>query len=124
MKTINNYSIYCTSEQTKKALELGAPIEIKTIEEAPKDWQGKACFTGMATCAKFPTAEQMLGWLEEQESIKSIVIDKTNKWQYVIWGSDGYSIWCDTGFNSRLKATLAAIDATLEHLNNKHESKN
>lgn len=26
METISDYTIYCTEEQTKKALELGAPI--------------------------------------------------------------------------------------------------
>lgn len=44
---MNKYTIYCTPEQTKKARELGAQIEVKTIEEAPKDWHGKAYFTGM-----------------------------------------------------------------------------
>lgn len=119
MKTLSDYTIYCTKAQARKARELGASIEVKTIEEAPKDWQGKAFFTGMATCAKYPTAEQMIGWLEEQESIKSIVVDKTDCWQYVIWGSNGNVIWCDTNFKSRLEATLAVIDTALEYLSNK-----
>lgn len=123
MKTIQDYTIHCTTEQTKKALELGAPIEIKTIEEAPKDWQGKACFTGMATCAKFPTAEQLIGWLEEQGiSVKAMCFSWCNEnkptWQVHAYQSTT-NFWDEIAFGhskSCKEATLAAIDAALDYL--------
>lgn len=118
---MNRYTIYCTEEQTKKARELGAPIEIKSIEEAPKDWQGKAFFTGMSTCAKLSTAEQMLNWLEEQglfvgtQRIKNA--DKTFTYYYNISDNDCENInngmWM---YKTNKEATLAAIDAALEYL--------
>lgn len=117
---MDKFTIPCTAEQTRKALELGAPIEIKSIEEAPKDWQGKACFTGMATCAKFPTAEQMIGWLEEQ----GILIDIDMEWgKYVsvyVWDCENKSLINNVFRGSRKETTLIAIDAALEYLiNNK-----
>lgn len=120
MKTISDYTIYCTEEQTKKARELGAPIEIKTIEEAPKDWQGKAYFTGMATCAKLPTTEQMIGWLEDVFFNEiHIEQDVNGFWNYTIyWKGDINLFGLSMEYNSRKEATLAAIDAALEYLEN------
>lgn len=119
---ITKYSIPCTPEQTRKARELGAPIEVKSIEDAPKEWYGKAYFTGMSTCAKIPTAEEMIGWLEEQEDIEEITILRHRaflpSWAYLV------TIKQDTGlspkniYSSRREATLAAIDAALEYLLN------
>lgn len=119
METISNYTIYCTEKQTRKARELGAPIEVKTIEDAPKEWYGKAYFTGMATCAKFPTADQMIEWLDGQDVFVNI--------NHI---SAGYSSWLKTistnenisenlGYvSTRKEAILAAIDAALDYLSN------
>lgn len=119
METISDYTIYCTPEQTKKARELGAPIEVKTIEEAPKDWQGKAYFTGMATCAKLPTAEQMISWLEEN-NIETIIVCKKDggDYGYTVYHTSHRSPLQHFWFSSRKEATLAAIDAALEYLSN------
>lgn len=59
---MNKYTIYCTPEQTKKALELGAPI--KECGYYFKKQIG--CNTISDTDLHIiPTAEQMIGWLEE-----------------------------------------------------------
>lgn len=127
---MDEYTIYCTPEQTKRARELGASIEIKSIEEAPRDWQGKAYFTGMATCAKFPTAEQMIGWLRKKHYIH-IRIDCEGSENYVaqlqfinsskdldVVNKSYKGIIGHPGFPSPEEATLAAIDAALDHLKN------
>lgn len=49
---MEQYTIYCSDEQTKKALELGAPLEYHCPNERESVYHR-------------PTAEQMLGWLEE-----------------------------------------------------------
>lgn len=116
---MNKYTIYCTAEQTKKARELGAPIEVKSIEDAAKENYGRAYFTGMATYAKFPTAEQMIGWLEEQEEISDLHIYKMIlSWTFELYASNGDGKNEHPLFQSRKEATLAAIDAALEYLSN------
>lgn len=63
MKTISDYTIYCTPEQTKKALELGVPIEKKEIQVCDN---AKNFFWHDDFYYNYPTAEEMIGWLEEQ----------------------------------------------------------
>ena len=101
---MNQYTIYCTPEQTKKALKLGAPIE----------YQLKGAF-------KIPTAEQMIGWLEEQGisargNCFSWDEDRHKpSWQVHIYNKE-IDFWEERmwGFsNSRKEAIRAAIDAAL-----------
>lgn len=118
---MDTYTIYCTPEQVHKALNLGAPI--KTCGYYFKQQVG--CNTISDTDLHIiPTAEQMIGWLEEQNDIdsieiaKSCVISEHDKWQFAIW--DKHEGW-DSGkhcFNSRKEATLAAIDTALKYLEN------
>lgn len=110
---MNQYTIYCTPSQTKKALELGAPIEM-----SPYFPEVIQAFVLGENMYHFPTAEQMINWIEGQDEIKSVVINVTDEWQFEIWGSDGTIIWYKTGFDSRKEATIAAIDAALEYLEN------
>lgn len=112
MKKISDYTIHCTEEQTKKALNLGAQIDTQEYigGELPVDWFGED-----NKCYKKPTAEQMIGFLEGRGDIKNIVIDKTDGWQYVIWENNGYGIFSDAKYHSRTEATLAAIDNALEY---------
>ena len=55
---MNRYTIYCTQEQTKKALELGAPI---IIAQSRHDlYNNKFCFIDcIEPTVIIPTAEQM-----------------------------------------------------------------
>lgn len=98
---MNDYTIYCTEEQTKKALELGAPIKIECFSTATEDYWHEV----------IPTTEQMINWLEEQGF-------------YIRLNTNGCNVEIDftcilelIGI-SRKEATLAAIDAALEYLSN------
>lgn len=137
MKTLSDYTIYCTEEQTKKVLELGAPIAFDTyyssigIENAisgrnkneyvlvynPHRHDDYLC-----KVLTIPTAEQLIGWLEEQgvwihfckpnqrpELLSYSISNMGNPFRRVFIGGE---------FPTRKKATLAAIDAALEYLSN------
>lgn len=115
---MEKYTIYCTSEQTRKALELGAPIE--------KDWIPEFLFNNEYFSLKNPTAEQMISWFEEQGFIIEVSfrgLDEPNKQgnKVFIYHLFDYSEWEELNplsdlYKSRKEATLAAIDAALKYL--------
>lgn len=117
---MRKYKIYCTQEQTKKSLNLGAPLEIG---------EGKGTilcrlqnFHTYKACV-IPTAEEMIGWLEEQGVSIEIRVNQrtdgvTNFVYNVICGSYASLNNEVIFFDSRKEATLAAIDAALEYLAN------
>ena len=112
MKTISDYTIYCTEAQTKKALELGAPLEKMLVEEESY-YQGYPYNREVEGYRK-PTAEQLIGWLEEQGLTFLIGMDDDDKFFFNIYLSEGY---IDVrGCDSRIESTLAAIDEALEYL--------
>lgn len=118
---MNNYIIYCTPEQTKKALELGAPLEDGELSRC-------SIFVGWQPYEKeyeIPTAEEMIGWLEEQKYIREIYVHKNpyDVWFYSIINLQEVDISSDNVvfFRTRKEATIAAIDAALEYLTNKNE---
>ena len=113
MKTISDYSIHCTLSQTKKALELGAPIEKKEIQVCDN---ANNFFWHDGFYYNYPTAEEMIGWLEEQ-GITSIEItfSKETKWKFEMF-SEIYDYGAP--YFSRKEAILAAIDAALDYLSN------
>lgn len=135
MKTISDYTIYCSPEQTKKALDLGAQINTIgcTRGEIPllDDYVELVVMDdNTSIIGKIPTAEQMIGWLEWQKQIDEVVIYKYQRlgrryWCYDIYDENGFCVSIDDnrreGYSSRKEATLAAIDAALEYLskNNK-----
>lgn len=89
MKTISDYTILCTQEQTLKAIELGAPIEGIFI----------------------PTAEQMIGFLRSK-GIKFNFNDAVKYWSC----SFGYvGIDCGWSENKELDAIDAALDYLIEN---------
>lgn len=107
---MEEYTILCTPEQTKKALKLGAPIEKLSLRIFINEERYKN-----------PTAEQMIGWLEEQD-IEDIEIGNyvtTGSWHYAVFMKGKHSHFAEDKFASRKQATLAAIDAALEYLSNK-----
>lgn len=127
---MNKYTIYCTEEQTKKAFELGAPIQtfgypdLGEIKEKVLKLNRQAeLYTtddGGLMVGQIPTAEQMIGWLEERgiwihfcksnqrPELLSYSISKLNKpLKRVFIGGE---------FPSRKAATLAAVDAALDYL--------
>lgn len=111
---MNEYIIYCTKEQTKKALELGAPIEMDSHSHGMPYIQDK---TNFFIC---PTAEQMIGWLEKQGLWEIQITRKWgyNGWYFYLYNSMGNDLVdFETAYLSRKGATLAAIDEALEYLN-------
>lgn len=116
---MNRYTIYCTEEQTKKALKVDAPIK---ITYCAVDLYNREYIIGENKCTAIiiPTAEEMLGWMEEQGKITVKVEhfdEEDTNWIFVIftfnerqWVTDGKN------FYSRKEATLAAIDAALDYL--------
>lgn len=113
---MDKYKIPCTEEQTKKALELGAPINI--FIHTSSESKGNYKPIGEFIDAVIPTAEQMIGWLEEQDGIDEITVCKTGMW---IWGKNRTLIKGSPNYSSRQESSLAAIDAALEYLTNKEE---
>lgn len=108
---MTRYTLPCTEEQTRKSLELGAPIE-KICFALTDAWQNK-----------IPTAEEMIGWLEEQGVYVETKVNQrtdgvTNFVYNVICGS--YSSLNNEVifFDTRKEATLAAIDAALVYVRN------
>lgn len=114
---MQNYTIHCTPEQTKKALELGAPIEILSNYTEFRGFPFIKCQDGNERPYVPPTTEQMIGWLEEQEDIKEIFVTlQYVTWCYAIILSNGSVIECKDSYDSRKEATRVAIDAALEYL--------
>lgn len=110
---MERYTIYCTKEQTKKVLELGTPIEIQEYcppGEIEPDW-----FHDEDKCYHIPTAEQMIGWLEEQDELGFHIWRGKGYYGFSLWAGD-VEIKYGDDFLSRKEATLAAIDAALEYL--------
>lgn len=102
---MNRFTIPCTVEQTKKALELGAPIEVCDNYTITNDFR----------FYNIPTAEQIISWLEEQGIFISIVPDTDENTCANHVETKKYSL-CNEVHLSRKEATLAAIDAALEYL--------
>lgn len=130
---MNEYTIYCTDEQTKKALELGAPIntfgygdlgdaEDKILKLNKQCVIERDNDNGIIV-SFLPTAEQMISWLETHECFKSITFLNTaleneqNAWLGFVnfTDNDKYPIAVEP-YSSRPEATLAVIDAALEYL--------
>ena len=144
---MKRYEIRCTEEQTKKALELGAPItefdsEYKLEERMSacgdipafgsfddylnKDEYPDICVLEIDESRyayALPTTEQMKGWIEDTgNDIRfEVTTGIAHTWHYYIhigYNKDYLNLF-NSGYSSREEATLAAIDAALEYLANK-----
>lgn len=116
---MNRYIIPCTEEQTKKALELGAPITILPNYIEYRIFPLVECEDGNERPYIFPTAEQMLGWLEEQ----GILIEFSRLFGLYayrlmeIHGSGEKNLHLQNqNYQSYKEAILAAIDVALDYL--------
>lgn len=113
---MNRYTIYCTEAQTKKALELGAPLfrytSIPNFAEVIE--------ISISEYYEIPTAEELIGWLEDN-NIETIIVCKKDggDYGYTVYHTSHRSPLQHFWFSSRKEATLAAIDAALEYLSNK-----
>lgn len=115
---MERYKISCTPEQTRKAIELGAPLTLYPIKAHLSD-EGcekmhviRAVKDGYEKYYLCPTAEQMIGFLRSK-GIKFHFDDETNYWR-VDTSIEPISISC--GVSEQRE--LAAIDAALEYLKN------
>lgn len=113
---MEKFTIYCTEEQTRKALELGAPIEPTFCEhglveqvllENPNTPYVKSYYD-------IPTAEQMLEWLRSK-GLRFKIAEYVNitYWQYQI----KLSFKCGSELCYK-DAVLSLIDAALDYLVN------
>lgn len=131
---MNRYTIYCTESQTKKALGLGAPImtfgygDLGNAEDEILKMNRQAVLSrkddNSIIVGQIPTAEQMIGWLEDGKIRKvrldSLSYEDHEEWFYSIFDVENSNITFKRNYPSRKEATLAAIDAALEYLvNNK-----
>lgn len=115
---MDEFTIYCTPEQTRKALQLGAPIRYASIT----DIRLNRYINTSKECYALPTAEQMKGWIEAQDAISSIEIEYATTykmWIYFVYTTKDEDSVYKSLFPSRPEATIAAIDAALEYLTNK-----
>lgn len=124
---MKRYEIRCTESQTRKALELGAPIDnITHYASYGKNYISGNNIYDNGVCYFIPTAEKMIGWLEEQGFKFNIYEKFGNSWYYYV-GHRTYRepIQEFDNLKSRQEATLAAIDAALEYLmsNKNHRHK-
>lgn len=74
---MSDFTIFCTAEQTKRAYELGAPIEANKAFSKGVDMPSTICVYGdiknkdqwgVGECIVLhtPTTQQMIGWLRTQ----------------------------------------------------------
>lgn len=126
---MNQFTIFCTPSQTRKALELGAPLKT-FIHVEPEFSMANGClpYPEEIEMYEYPTAEQMIGWLEEQYIYITIryTNDVAKHWQADVDRADCIDYECgkhlvDYNYPSRKEATIAAIDAALEYLSNNKE---
>lgn len=118
MKTMSDYSCYCTPEQTVKALGLGAPIFPIKARRTKETVISKCVIEydeNTFTYVNPPTAEQMIGWLRSK-NIEFHFDDETDYWNIGDAHDDITPLrWYGYSDNKELDA----IDAALEYLNNK-----
>lgn len=109
---MKEFTIYCTPEQTRKALELGVPLNSCYHND---DFQNTIKI-GSLHYVEIPTAEQMMGWLRT----KGFGFGITEYIDHVFWrvANDHDERWyiSDDKLTDTKEATLAAIDAALEYL--------
>lgn len=122
MKAISDFTIYCTKEQTLKAIELGAGID-NSSSQFDSDCTDNIELLSNGLYAIIPTSEQMCGWLRTEGVHLSILYSKfRNLYSVQCVEFDGMYIRDDDGsikyFISDKQATLAAIDAALDYLTN------
>lgn len=134
---MNRYEILCTEAQTKKALKLGAPIEevIQRLlalnaymdgEYSISEYRNKGIaiivykddVSISAKGYRIPTVEQMISWLEEKIYNIVVVKNKNGTWFYMIYWENSLNHEIKSDYTTRKEATLAAIDAALEYLEN------
>lgn len=123
---MNEYTIFCTPEQSFKALKLGASLyklSMSVDDSHLRDKSIRIDEENELIDYAIPTAEQMIGWLEEKgiAIILKSLMDGDGIcycWLVHTFNYEEDLLWRDDKMLSRKEATLAAIDAALEYLTN------
>lgn len=121
MKTMQDFTIYCTEQQTRRAFKLGAPIKHISNEYGYEKGDvflldNIVYIADRNAAYKIPTAEQMIGWLESHEEFFNICVRKTMGGNYSGTCYCGGKTLLHQIFSSRKEATLTAIDAAFDGL--------
>lgn len=115
---MDRYEIRCTKEQTLKAIKLDASIIITPAEFYEELPHFNMVIDGEKASVRLPTAEQMVGFLEETFKEVSVRQSVIGSWFYELYINPYELIEKNCGYLSRREATIAAIDAALEYLTN------
>lgn len=124
---MDDYTILCTKEQTKKALALGAPIKINHYLPTNGEkfmWLSppkNATVWNNSTNCIIPTTKQLIEWLEEQGFYLDAVSNSITSSSSDYYAEAHYRHewhYCKAGLSSYKKAILDAIDAALNYLEN------
>lgn len=117
---MNRYTIRCTEEQTHKALKLGAPILKEVYAPIIRYEMPYYCIDKeKKTAFHIPTAEQMIGWLREEDLSVEVmnVYQGGKKWISYIWNIKESQLIKETiEVVDYKEAILVGIDAALEYL--------
>ena len=124
---MNQYTITCTFEQAKKALELGAPIttikSIRTKDTVLSDDViefDKDTFTYVVP----PTAEQMQEWLRSEKKIFVKICPYVSMYHEDEYDAllvnlcNGHVLTVQQGCNNTKEAIITAINVALQYLAN------
>lgn len=128
MKTMQDYTNYCTAWQTRRAYALGAHLEEQCIGNNNVDLDSISVFNGYGGNIYFiiPTTQQMMGWLREQGVNAYVGFDGIGVYSPICFvGNSLYQadIAPDKLYTSYEQAELAAIDVALDYLKKKGGTK-
>lgn len=115
-ESMNEYTIYCSENQTKRAYKLGAPI-VKYESIGVFDNKGYDFVEDVNDSKNElinPTAEQMIGWLDGEG--QEIEICKFSKEKFGVFINGIQEVGCY--YSTRQGAILGAIDFALTLLEN------
>lgn len=119
---MEEFTIYCTPEQTRKALELGAPLNSCYHNG---DFQNTIKI-GSLHYVEVPTAEQMINWLRIKHKVFCNVIDEYShgieNFIYYIEVNKGHNDIFRSRHEYELshdKAVMCVINLALKYLSDK-----
>ena len=119
---MNEFTRYCTPEQTREALELGAPIDTNDLEIGfYEDWELDIYKIVIIDERYYylPTVEEMIGWLRSK-GILFRFDDEDDYWSICDANGDVNDDSTPLRWYSWIEnKELRAVDAALEYLENK-----
>lgn len=118
MKSMEDYTIYCTEEQTRLAWLLGAPFKDCCGNELPG--HKYICTTPLLShteVIEVPTTQQMIEWLRKEKSILIEIRKMDYEYDYIIEYIE-YGFWENTEWHTYTRPyECAERDAIDEALN-------